>query len=428
MFLKPSVSKQICTCIGVFCASVIITMMVSSIFMKIYSINKLRKLAIAYYNDETNDKSSYDDCFIAEYKATFEFVDNNWDNIIYTKKRVEQLNTEQHIYNMEKFGPVRPTTIILVIQVHDNTAVLKVLLASLKKVYGIANSLLIFCHDYYDKNINEIIHGIRFTKYMQVFYPYSSQIYPRVFPGSDNKFCSDDFNCTDLYTESKECLRKPFLVQQKHFWWWHVNYVFDHLTVIKNFTDPIVFLEDNQYVMEDILYMLKVLENLMPEYCPQCEVISLGAHAPVISLYNVLNSKIIIEPWDPVLLNIGLAFNRTVWTTIKSISFHFCHFDDYRWDASLYYLASQRSEGPLMVLAIETPRVLRIELCDASTTNCTLVKNIEITKKFVKSVRKRLYPQSLILSNTDKEPAEVISAGEWKDVRDSALCMYFVAE
>lgn len=422
MNLKSSLHKYVCTCIGVFFTAFTITVIVCSIIIRVYFVKKLRNQVYDYYDDESNETTSYDEYFEAKYKATVKLV----DNIIVIKKRVEKLNKEQRIFNIDRFGPMRPNTFIIVIQVHDNIAFLKVLLASLEKVVGITNSLLIFCHDYYDSDINNIIREVSFAKRMQVFYPYSSQIYPKRFPGIDTKFCSGDFNCSDACTEfNSECFRNSNLVQQKHSWWWHMNFIFDHLTVTKNHLEPIVFLEENQFVLEDLLFMLKVLVALMPDNCPQCEIIRFGAHALNMSHFHVSYSNVIIEPWNPALLGTGLAFNQTVWKTIKNSSYHFCYFDDYRWDASLNYLSNQRPQGPLMVLTSEAPRVLQMELCDGSIAGCTLAKTIEDVQRFAKSVLRGLYPRNLIIIATDKKPQQVNASGEWKDVRDSALCMYF---
>lgn len=420
MTFKSSLAKHICTGVGVFFTAFIITLLVCSIILRVQFINKSRKDIYDYYDDD-NETRSYDDYFEAKYKATIELV----DNVIFIKKKVEELNKEQHVFNTGKYGPVKSVTYIIVIQVHDNTAFLKVFLASLKIVVGINNSLLIFCHDNYDNDIINIIHEVRFARYIQIFYPYSSQIYPKMFPGSDTKFCTDDFNCSEACTETKtECLRSSTLVQQKHFWWWHVNFVFDHLTVTKSYIGPIVFLEENQFVLEDILFLLKVLESLLPDYCPQCEVISFGARASEPSKFHV-SERVTIETWNPSLLSLGLAFNQTVWKTIKNSSYHFCHFDDYRWDASLNYLSNRRPQGPLVVLTSDAPRVLQMKLCDGSIPDCTLVRTIENIQRFAKSVRKALYPRNLIISTADKELKNVTASGEWKDVRDPALCMYF---
>lgn len=424
MNLKSSISKYLCTCVGVFLTGLIITVIVCSIIIRIYFINKLRKQVYDYYDDDVNETSSYDEYFEAKYKGNLEFV----DNIMFIKKTVKELNKEQRISNMDRFGPIRPNTIIIVIQVREDTVFLKVLLASLKEVVGITNSLLIFCHNYYDDNINKIIQGVDFTKYMQVFYPYSSQMYPKMFPGSDTKFCTGDFNCSETCTEAeKECFRSSTLVQQKHFWWWHVNFVFDHLTVTKKHFEPIVFLEENQFILDDILFMLKVLLNLMPVNCPQCEIICFGAQAPELSQYHVSHGTVRIETWNAALLGLGLAFNQTVWKMIKNSSYEFCHFDDYRWDASLNHLSNQRPRGPLVVLISDAPRVLQLNLCDGSIAGCTLTRTIEDVQKFAKSVRRALFPRNLIIS-TEETPGNLTALGEWKDVRDSALCMYFTTE
>lgn len=53
--------------------------------------------------------------------------------------------------------------LIILVQVHNRIIYLKELINSLSKVKFINETLLIFSHDYYDKNINNLIGTINFT-------------------------------------------------------------------------------------------------------------------------------------------------------------------------------------------------------------------------------------------------------------------------
>lgn len=65
-------------------------------------------------------------------------------------------------------------------------------IVSLARARGIENALLIFSHDHYDEQINELIQMIDFCKTMQIFYPYSIQTHPNMFPGESPEDCPRD--------------------------------------------------------------------------------------------------------------------------------------------------------------------------------------------------------------------------------------------
>lgn len=60
---------------------------------------------------------------------------------------------------------------------------------SLTKVKHISDVLLIFSHDVYDEQINNLVQAINFCKVLQIFYPYSIQTHPFEFPGTDANDC-----------------------------------------------------------------------------------------------------------------------------------------------------------------------------------------------------------------------------------------------
>ena len=77
-------------------------------------------------------------------------------------------------------------------QVHDRAAYLRHLVSSLSKARGISDTLLVFSHDKWDDDVNDVIAGIEFARTMQIFYPYSSQAYPDEFPGESKSDCPRD--------------------------------------------------------------------------------------------------------------------------------------------------------------------------------------------------------------------------------------------
>jgi alpha-1,6-mannosyl-glycoprotein beta-1,2-N-acetylglucosaminyltransferase len=63
------------------------------------------------------------------------------------------------------------------------------LIVSLAQARGIENVLLVISHDFFDPQINELVHSIDFCKVMQIFYPHSIQTHPYEFPGESPGDC-----------------------------------------------------------------------------------------------------------------------------------------------------------------------------------------------------------------------------------------------
>jgi alpha-1,6-mannosyl-glycoprotein beta-1,2-N-acetylglucosaminyltransferase len=108
------------------------------------------------------------------------------------KELIKFLNDEQKIYNAQRFGPVNDDTILITIQVHNRIEYLRHLITSLRVAKDIDKVLLIFSHDIYNTSINELVRSIDFCMVMQIFYPYSIQLYADEFPGTDPRDCDRD--------------------------------------------------------------------------------------------------------------------------------------------------------------------------------------------------------------------------------------------
>ena len=143
------------------------------------------------------------------------------------RQTIDSLNDEQTILNEEMYGAIANDSIVLVVQVHKRTTYLRHLISSLSKAKDISKTLLIFSHDVYDEEINELILSISFCKVMQIFYPYSIQTHPNEFPGTDPKDCRRDVG-KERALESK-CInahypdfyghyREAVFTQMKHHW------------------------------------------------------------------------------------------------------------------------------------------------------------------------------------------------------------------
>ena len=77
---------------------------------------------------------------------------------------LESLNSKEIVYNSEKYQALAPDDVVFIIQVHKRIHYLRYLLESFEAAKGIEKVLLIFSHDYYDEEINNLIRSIKYTK------------------------------------------------------------------------------------------------------------------------------------------------------------------------------------------------------------------------------------------------------------------------
>lgn len=81
---------------------------------------------------------------------------------------IRRYNELQSILNEDIFGPLENDSVLIVVQVHTRINYLRHLIVSLAQARDISRSLIIFSHDYYDEDINDLIQSIDFCKVMQV--------------------------------------------------------------------------------------------------------------------------------------------------------------------------------------------------------------------------------------------------------------------
>ncbi|KAF7995062.1 hypothetical protein HCN44_004534 [Aphidius gifuensis] len=216
------------------------------------------------------------------------------------KKIIKRINDDQNISNDDAFGPLETDSTVILIQVHTRILYLRHLIVSLAQAKGIEKILLIFSHDYWHPEINELIQKIEFCRVMQIFYPNSIQTHPNIFPGVDPNDCPRNIdkkqalamNCTnarhpDLYGHYREAK----FTQTKHHWWWKANYVFDQLHIMKNHTGLVLFLEEDHYVAEDFLHVLRLMEDKSYSECRSCNILSLGTYVKTYNYYTDYTRK-----------------------------------------------------------------------------------------------------------------------------------------
>lgn len=77
----------------------------------------------------------------------------------------------------------------ILLQVHKRVTYLRHLIVSLAQAQDISKVLLIFSHDFYHDEINDLVQSVDFCKVMQIYYPYSIQTHTKEFPGEDPQDC-----------------------------------------------------------------------------------------------------------------------------------------------------------------------------------------------------------------------------------------------
>lgn len=358
-------------------------------------------------------------------------------NITDIRRAIRKYNDAQTIYNEDIFGPVTNDTVIIAIQVHTRLTYLRHLIVSLAQARDIDRTLLVFSHDYYDEEINNLVKTIDFAKVIQIFYPYSIQTHPHEFPGMDPNDCPRDakfeeavkLKCNNAqYPDLHGHYREAKYTQTKHHWWWKANRIFNQLACTNGHTGMVVFLEEDHYVAEDFIHMLSLLKSTADKSCPQCEILSLGTYLKTYQ-YHMNSDKVEITPWHSSMHNMGFAFNRTVWNNIMELQEKFCEYDDYNWDYSLLYLSQNRpGRDKFKVILCKGPRVFHIGECGFhhKKSNCNASTVISKVQTLLKTAKQYMYPSRVtatVTSGGAKNNKKLVKGnGGWGDIRDRELC------
>ncbi|XP_077258102.1 alpha-1,6-mannosyl-glycoprotein 2-beta-N-acetylglucosaminyltransferase isoform X5 [Temnothorax americanus] len=223
------------------------------------------------------------------------------------RHKIERANAEQKVYNEEAFGPLANDAPIIVIQVHTRLTYLRHLIVSLAQAKDIEQALLVFSHDIWHPDINYLVQSVDFCRVMQIFYPHSIQTHPHTFPGEGPNDCPRNIRKEHLSFANRRALnlkctnakhpdlyghyREAKFTQTKHHWWWKANRVFDQLSVTRNHTGMVLFLEEDHYVAEDFLHVLRLMERTCKLSCERCNVLSLGTYLKTYNYFTDFSRK-----------------------------------------------------------------------------------------------------------------------------------------
>lgn len=358
-----------------------------------------------------------------------------------TMELIVMHNVEQKILNMNHYGPVTSDTIFITIQVHTRIDYLRYLIDSFRKAKDIEKTLLIFSHDVFEADINKLVQSIEFAMVLQIFYPYSIQLHPFEFPGTDPRDCPRDIskekgkemNCLNAdYVDSYGHYREAKFTQMKHHWWWKLNRIFDELRVtksLKNFN--LLLIEEDHYVAPDFLRVYKQIQRLLSLECPKCNVIALGTYSEHLNTYTY--NKIDIGPWTTNIHNMGMSFNKTTWLKIRSCAEHFCTYDEYNYDFSLQNINLNCLKDKLFTALSRGPRIYHVGECGMHHVHasCDIKSTINrINLELMQAQKDRiLYPEDLEIGDINlMHPASLlINNGGWADKRDQCLCLEMTA-
>ncbi|CAF3058072.1 unnamed protein product [Rotaria socialis] len=406
-------------------------------------------LALPFDDDDLNKDKKQDSFNLTMNESQYvNATATNRTVIEYYREYVQRKNQEQFMRNKHLFS-LTTTRYILLVQVHTRVVYLKKFIEMLKDVQAINQTLLIFSHDFIDAEINVLVTNIKFVPVIQIFYPFSQQLYPDEFPGLDPNDCPRDIakhRRSKILAErqralSSRCKNAPYpdkyghyrevsIVQIKHHWWWKLNYVFNSIQVLQNRSDLLVLLlEEDFYLSPDALFFLKKMENEKERICPECLIYTLGNLEKSGRQFNNIGSKVSIAYWH-ARYNLGMTITYSFWCSIVKHAEAFCNVDDYNWDWSLVYLAQKHFNYPRVIWSTSA-RVIHLGSCGIhhkkTCSNQSDIARWDETKKFYETNQQYLFPKKPLTIHAKyeaKRPLKQINGG-WSDVRDRQLCLSF---
>ncbi|MEE6492369.1 hypothetical protein FKM82_016560 [Ascaphus truei] len=346
---------------------------------------------------------------------------------------VFQLNFDQTIKNLETVANRPPDDVVVVVQVHNRPEYLRFLMDSLRNAKGIENVLLIFSHDYWSPEINQIIAGVDFCQVLQIFFPFSIQLYPNEFPGNDPKDCPRDIEKKDAvklgcinaeYPDSFGHYREAKFSQTKHHWWWKLHFVWERIKVLKDHKGLVLLIEEDHYLAPDFYYILKKMWNKKNEECADCDVLTLGTYTRPLA-FSEKADKVEVKTWKSTEHNMGMAMNRDAYQKLIQCTDAFCSYDDYNWDWTLQSLTVTCLPKFWKVMVPEVARIYHTGSCGMHHKK-SCKPNTESAKieALFASNQQYMFPESFVISTRYSMNAisPHVKNGGWGDIRDHELC------
>ena len=357
---------------------------------------------------------------------------NNADFAIQSSfEQAIHINFVQEFFNLDLFGAHSDDAVIIVVQLHDNAKHFKEFLKSLKEVKNIEKATFVLSIGYLSEELKEIISEIDFCRYMKIVFPFSKQNFPTSFPGEDPNDCPRDLpknqaiinkcnnaECPDMYGHYREVK----FVQMKHHWLWQFYTIFGGIRMFLTHKGPVVMLEENHYVLPDLLHCAEKAVKMRNDECPTCSFINLGNFE--VAQNYASDGKMHVTGWTSKSCNMGLVLTRAMYEDLSSIWNRFCEFDDYNWAWSLQFALLDQLPQKAYSFQFKTTRVYRLGSCIGLKPNCALEEELRYIKSRLKD--HPLFPELESVSREHAAPPSSPRAnGGWGDIRDHALCKQY---
>ncbi|KAK6297647.1 hypothetical protein J4Q44_G00322300 [Coregonus suidteri] len=279
---------------------------------------------------------------------------------------VFQLNFDQTVRHEEKFRAVRKKDdLVVVVQVHNRPDYLRLLVESLRKARGVENILLIFSHDFWSPEINQVVASVDFCQVLQIFFPFSIQLYPQEFPGHDPRDCPRDISKIDAL--KLDCINAEYCPRLVR------------IRALKDHRGLVLLIEEDHFLSPDFLHLLKLMSILKRENCPDCDILSLGSYGHI--SYASKANKVEVKAWKSTEHNMGMALSRETYQKLIQCTDAFCTYDDYNWDWSLQHLTVTCLPSYWKVMVSEAPRVFHAGDCGMHHKKSVCMPSSQKTKR-----------------------------------------------
>nr|XP_056707083.1 alpha-1,6-mannosyl-glycoprotein 2-beta-N-acetylglucosaminyltransferase [Euleptes europaea] len=322
----------------------------------------------------------------------------------------------------------------VVVQVHERPEHLRLLLESLRRAPGAERVLLVLSHDVWSAELNALAAGVDFCAVLQVFFPFSLQLYPGEFPGGDPRDCPRDLGlaaalrrgCLNArYPDAFGHYREAAFAQTKHHWWWKLHFVWERVRALRGHEGPVLFLEEDHYLAPDFYHVLQRLWALRQRECPDCQLLSLGSYAAVRGAFGQRADKAELKTWKSTEHNMGMAFGRDTYRELLACADAFCAYDDYNWDWTLQHLTVHCLPRFWKVLVPEVPRVFHTGDCGMHhKAACRPAAHAAKVDALLDANRQHLFPPAMSISKRYSlvPLSPHVKNGGWGDIRDHELC------